>query len=104
MDKFHLSVSPSPYVSPLHDMHMSQPNRVAKHMHAETICLLFSCQSVCFSTFTSVLEVAHNTKHLYTAQSSQIVNMYIEVHDFVLQISFCDRCQRYEKLKTQHST
>ena len=84
-------------------MHIPQPNWLAKHMHAETICMQFCCQSICFTILPSVLERVHKT-FIYRAeflQYSQVVNDYVEVRDFVFQISFCDRSRRYKKLKTQ---
>ena len=47
----------------------------------------------------------HNKKYfLYPTEFLQyllVVNFYVEVNNFILQISFCERCQTYERLETQ---
>ena len=70
--------------------------------------MLFGCQFVClfhYSSLNSYDSPQHKTFVYSTEflQYSLVANIYVEVHDFVLQISFCDRCQRYEKLKTPAS-
>ena len=82
-------------MSRLYDMRISKPNWVAKHMHAETIHMLFGCQFVCVFHYASLSPCnspQHKTfiYHTEFLQYSLVVNFYVEIYDLVLQIRLCE--------------